>query len=124
MGFAPREEEPMTTPDERPIPDQATAPEQPPTLSDRSRAIEERAQALGREAEVAADRFAANPAVRDMADMAGRMWGLVLLVAGLWFFAAVTLRLDLPRVAWADLWPLILILFGGFIVVRGMARRS
>jgi fatty acid desaturase len=108
----------MTTPDQPPMPDDR------PALNDHTRAFEERAQTLGREAEVAAERFATNPAVRDAADMASRMWGLVLLVAGLWFLAAFTLRLSLPNVAWADFWPLILILFGGFIVVRGLARRS
>jgi hypothetical protein len=116
MGAAPREENPMTTPDELPT------PEDRPTPNDRAKAIEERAQALGREAEVAANRFAANPAVRDAADMAGRVWGLVLLAAGLWLFAAITLRLSLPRFAWGDFWPLILIVIGGLILVRGLAR--
>jgi hypothetical protein len=120
----------MTTPDERPTPDQPVTPDRPPmsdarpTFDDRTKAFEERGQALGREAEIAADRFAANPAVRDAADTAARVWGLVLLAVGLWFFAAFTLRINLPTVAWADLWPLILILFGGLIVVRGLARRS
>lgn len=101
-----------------------TTPEQPPTTNDAARRIDEKAQQLGREAEAAANRFATNPHVRDAADTAGFVWGLVLLVIGLWFFAAITLRLALPNVAWSDFWPLVLILFGGLIVVRGMARRG
>jgi uncharacterized integral membrane protein len=106
------------------MPEERPTPAERPTLNDRTRTFEERAQALGREAEVAADRFAANPVVRDAADVAARVWGAVLLVVGLWFFAAFTLRINLPNVAWDDFWPLILVLFGGLIVVRGMARRS
>jgi hypothetical protein len=88
-----------------------------------ARAFDERAQALGREAEAAAHRWGDNPAVKETADVAGRLWGLVLLAFGLWFFADVTLRLDLPNVRWSELWPLVLIVFGGFIVLRGLARR-
>ena len=102
----------MTTPDER------------PSTNDRARTIDDRAQALSRDAEAAANRFAAHPVVRDAADSASRIWGLVLLVAGLWLTAAITLRLDLPSIAWADLWPVLLILLGGLIVVRGLARRG
>lgn len=100
-----------------------TTPDEQPGQHDIARKIDEKAQALGREAEAAANRFAANPAVRNTADTAGLIWGLLLLVVGLWLFAAITLRLDLPSVAWADFWPVILILFGGLIVVRGLARR-
>ena len=101
-----------------------TTPEQAPIRNDTARRIDEKAQALGREAEAAANRLATNPAVQDAADAASRIWGLVLLVVGLWFMAAITLRLDLPSVAWSDFWPLILIAFGALIVVRGLARRS
>ena len=101
-----------------------TTPTDGPTRNDRARMIDEKAQALGREAEDAVNRLATNPAVRDAADTAGRVWGLILLVAGLWLFAAITLRLDLPNVAWADFWPLLLIVFGGLIVIRGLARRG
>ena len=112
----------MTMPTEQPPTDERATPAEPPTMNDRAQQLEQRAQALGREAEVAANRFAANPAVRDAAEMAGRLWGTVLLAAGLWLFAAITLGLSLPRLAWGDLWPLILILMGGLILVRGLAR--
>lgn len=116
MRQRPTQEELMATPDERPTMNER--------LNDGARRIDEKAQALGREAQVAADRLATNPAIRDVADTAGRIWGLVLLVAGLWLFAAITLGLSLPGVAWSDFWPVILILFGGLILFRGLARRG
>ena len=100
-----------------------TTPDQGSRIDDAARRIDEKAQALGREAEAAANRFAANPGVQDAADAAARLWGLVLLAIGLWFFAAITLRISLPAVSWGDFWPAILIIFGGLIVVRGLARR-
>lgn len=92
-------------------------------LEDGARAFDQRAQALGREAEAAVNRWGENPAVRETADLAGRLWGLVLLAFGLWFFADVTLNLDLPRVRWSELWPVILIVLGGFVVLRGLVQR-
>ena len=68
-------------------------------------------------------RFGDNPSVRRTADVAGRVWGLVLIAFGLWFFADVTLRLNMPTVAWRDLWPLALIVVGAIVVLRGMTRR-
>ena len=94
------------------------------TLEDSARAFDQRAQSLGREAEAAARRWGENPAVKETAELAGRLWGLVLLGFGLWFFADVTLKLDLPSVRWSELWPVVLIVLGGFVVLRGLARRS
>jgi len=94
------------------------------TLEDGARTLDQRAQALGREAEEAARRWGENPAVKETADLAGRLWGLVLLGFGLWFFADVTLKLDLPSLRWGELWPVVLIVLGGFVVLRGLARRS
>jgi hypothetical protein len=119
----------MTTPDERPDlpPDQPDAAPAAPAprfdIEGRAEAFGQRAEALGHEAEAAVARLGANPAVRETFDLAGRLWGLVLLAFGLWFFADVTLRMDLPAVAWEDLWPLALILLGGLVVLRGVARR-
>jgi hypothetical protein len=136
----------MTTPNERPdipplppagpgpadVPPPQPAPAAPAatgadlrtTLEDGARTLDQRAQALGREAEVAARRWGENPAVKETADLAGRLWGLVVLGFGLWFFADVTLKLDLPNLRWGELWPIILIVLGGFVVLRGLARRS
>ena len=94
------------------------------TLEDGARTLDQRAQSLGHEVEDAARRWGENPAVKETADLAGRLWGLVVLGFGLWFFADVTLRLDLPNLRWAELWPVILIVLGGFVVLRGLARRT
>ena len=78
---------------------------------------------LGREAEAAGKRLASDPSVQGAADTAARVWGLIVLAVGLWFLADVTIGLDMPAIAWADIWPLGLILLGVLIVVRGMGRR-
>jgi hypothetical protein len=120
----------MTTPNERPdlppVPPATspTAPAQRFDLEGRAEALGHRAEGLGHEAEAAVARLGQNPAVRETFDFAGRLWGLVLLAFGIWFFADVTLRMDLPAVAWDDLWPVALILLGGLVVARGIARRN
>ena len=50
------------------------------------------------------------------------MFGLVLIVVGLWFFAEHTLGLDLPTIRWGQLWPLLIIGIG-LLILYG-ARRS
>jgi len=126
----------MTTPDEQPDippvpptpidapPPASTAPDPPrPSFEERAEAFGQRAESLGHEAEAAAMRLGSNPVVRQTADVAGRVWGLVLIAFGLWFFADVTLGMNMPAVAWRDLWPLLLIVVGAIIVMRGMTRR-
>ncbi|HSO30788.1 MAG TPA: DUF5668 domain-containing protein [Candidatus Sulfomarinibacteraceae bacterium] len=123
----------MTTPTERPdLPPDQPVPSAPPapgadlrtSLEGGARVLDERAHELGREAEAAVSRLGANPALRETADLAGRLWGLVLLGFGIWFLLDVTLRMDLPPIAWGQLWPVVLIVLGVLIVVRGMARRA
>lgn len=121
---------PPPTPDETPVgasrPVGAPPPSDPPDWGRQiQRGAEElgrRAEGLGREAEAAAKQW--NPTVKRTADTAGRLWGLVLLGVGLWFLADVTLGYDMPRVAWREVWPLILIAIGAVILVRGLARRT
>jgi hypothetical protein len=48
--------------------------------------------------------------------------GLVLLGIGLWFFADHTLGLDMPSLSWGQLWPLILVVIGGWILLAGFRR--
>ncbi|MEO8272627.1 MAG: hypothetical protein ABI620_01005 [Chloroflexota bacterium] len=114
-----------------PRPDQATppltSPAAKPTFEDRvesfARDVDSAGQRIGREAEAAGQRLAKDPGVQRAADTAARVWGLVVLAIGLWFLADVTIGMDMPAVAWGDIWPLGLILLGALIVVRGMARR-
>jgi uncharacterized membrane protein len=50
--------------------------------------------------------------------------GLVVLAVGLWLFAEVTLGIALPTIRWNQLWPVILIVIGGWIVLGTMRRGS
>lgn len=56
----------------------------------------------------------------------GRTWSLVfgtiILIVGLWFFAVRTLGLDLPEISWSQLWPVVLIVIGGWIVFGALTR--
>jgi hypothetical protein len=78
---------------------------------------------LGREAEAAGHRLSKDPSVQRAADSLARVWGLVILAAGLWFLADVTIGMDMPAIPWGELWPIGLILVGLFVVVRGMSSR-
>jgi hypothetical protein len=51
-------------------------------------------------------------------------FGAILLVIGAWFFATRTLGLDLPELDWGQLWPLILIAIGAWIVLGALRQRS
>ena len=50
------------------------------------------------------------------------VFGVIILVIGLWFFASQTLGLDLPDIEWSQLWPLLLIGVGAWIVYGSMRR--
>jgi hypothetical protein len=43
---------------------------------------------------------------------------------GGWFFLDHTLGLDLPRIDWGDLWPVILLVIGGAVILQGLGRRA
>jgi hypothetical protein len=52
------------------------------------------------------------------------VFGGILVALGLWFFADQTLGLDMPRLDWGDLWPLIIIGIGAWIVLSSVGRRD
>ena len=108
---------------EQTSPSDPAAPEQP-SGSTAGPTFEQRIERFGQEAEDAGRRLAANPAVADAADTAARVWGLLVLAVGLWFFAEVTLGYDLPAIPWRELWPLGLIVIGLAVIVRGVTRRG
>ena len=68
------------------------------------------------------------PAWQRTAADSGRMGsvvlGAILVAIGLWFFADQTLGLDMPRLDWGDLWPLIIIGIGAWIVLSSLGRRD
>ncbi|HET9085413.1 MAG TPA: DUF5668 domain-containing protein [Candidatus Limnocylindrales bacterium] len=51
------------------------------------------------------------------------VFGLILVAIGLWFFADQTLGLEMPRLRWSELWPVLLILLGAWILLSSMRRR-
>jgi hypothetical protein len=52
------------------------------------------------------------------------IWGLILIAVGGWFFLDHTLGFDLPRINWGDLWPVILLVIGGAVILQGLSRRA
>jgi hypothetical protein len=52
------------------------------------------------------------------------IFGLILLGLGLWFFAEITLGLELPTIDWDQVWPIILIVIGLWIVLAARRRTS
>ena len=54
--------------------------------------------------------------------LASVLVGLILLGIGIWFFAEHTLGIDLPTIRWSQLWPIILIVIGGAIVLGALRR--
>ena len=107
--------------------DQGQQPPPPPTFEQRvDRFAQEAGEAggrIGREAEEAGRRLSSNPAVARTADTAARLWGLLLIAVGAWFFAEITLGYDLPAIPWRDIWPLGLIVVGLVVIGRGLGRR-
>ena len=81
-------------------------------------------ESFGKEVEASANRWSRDPGVKGNLTFLGRLWGLALVAAGVWLFAGVTLGYDLPSLPLRDLWPIGLIVLGGAVVVRGVARRT
>jgi len=62
------------------------------------------------------------PPPADHGRNASLIFGVIVLLVGLWFFASRTLGLDLPDIEWGQLWPLLLIGVGAWIVYGAMRR--
>src|SRR5262245_3039959 len=124
----------MTEQTTEPAPETSTPDATAPAEPERPATFEERMERFGKEAgeagerfgkraEEAAERWTRDPGVVRVADTAGRLWGLLLLAVGLWFFADVTLGYDMPSIAWRDLWPIAIIGIGLLVLARGLTRR-
>ena len=64
------------------------------------------------------------PPASDSGRNVSLIFGVIVLVIGLWFFATRTLGLDLPDVDWGTFWPVILIAIGAWIVIGAFRQRS
>ena len=132
----------MTGPAANPPPGEEASPPPPPLersggavgapaaedFGDRMKTLGEelgaRGERLGREAQAAGERWSRHPGVVRAADTASRVWGLALLLFGLYFLVQVTFGYALPDIPWGALWPAFLIVLGLFVIARGMTRRS
>jgi len=92
-------------------------------MEDFGRRAEAAGEKFGRDAEAAAHRWSKDPSVAAAGDTAARVWGLLVLAVGLWFFADITLGMNMPSVAWRDVWPIALIVLGLAVLLRGVASR-
>ena len=63
------------------------------------------------------------PRERD-SNLASIVVGLILVGIGVWYFAEQSLGIRMPRIAWRDVWPVLLILLGVVVIVRSLSRRS
>ncbi len=63
------------------------------------------------------------PRQRD-SNVASIVVGLILVGIGVWYFAEQTLGIRMPRIAWRDVWPVVLILLGVIVIVRSLSRRT
>lgn len=64
-----------------------------------------------------------HPPRRRESNTAAVIVGLLFIAVGGWYFLEQTLGIEMPRIAWRDIWPVLLILLGVVIVVRSMDRR-
>jgi uncharacterized membrane protein len=49
--------------------------------------------------------------------------GLVILAVGVYYFIDRTLGVTMPRIQWGSLWPVVLIVLGGVVLLRSIDRR-
>ncbi len=56
--------------------------------------------------------------------MATILVGLAFIAVGAWFFLDRTLGVAMPRIQWSTIWPVLLIVIGGLILLRSLQRRS
>lgn len=57
-------------------------------------------------------------------NVASILVGLVFLGIGIWYFLDTTLGLTMPDIEWDNIWPILLIVIGGVIVVRAATDRD
>lgn len=50
------------------------------------------------------------------------VFGVILVAIGLWFFGDQTLGLDMPELSWSELWPILIIGLGAWVVLGSLRR--
>lgn len=50
--------------------------------------------------------------------------GIIFLLIGVWYLLDQTFGFRMPRINWADFWPIILIAIGGIMLYRSATGRS
>jgi hypothetical protein len=100
-----------------------TDPSGGPPKPDLADQFQERMQSFGREAQVAGDRWARDPGFVTAGTWLTRLIGLAFIAVGLWLFGEVSLGLDLPQLNWDLVWPGLLIVLGGLVVLSAAVRR-
>jgi hypothetical protein len=50
--------------------------------------------------------------------------GLAFIVVGLYYFLDRTLRIEMPRIQWGSLWPVVLIVIGVLVLLRSFQRKA
>jgi hypothetical protein len=56
--------------------------------------------------------------------LAALIVGLVLIAIGLYYFLDRTLGIAMPTIRWSTIWPVVLIVIGGLVLLRSVSRRS
>ena len=96
-------------------------------LQERMQSFGREAQAagerLGRDAQFAGERLAHDPGFVTAGTWLTRLIGLAFIAVGLWLFGEVSLGLDLPRLDWDLVWPALLIVLGGLVLLSAAVRR-
>jgi len=57
------------------------------------------------------------------AGVATLVFGLIILAVGVYYLLDRTLGIAMPRIQWGSLWPVLLIVLGGLILLRAIERR-
>jgi len=55
--------------------------------------------------------------------MVATVVGLAILAVGVYYFIDRTLGVTMPRIQWGSLWPVLLIVLGGVVLLRSIDRR-
>lgn len=61
---------------------------------------------------------------RHRLDLGGLVLGAIVIAVGVYYLFKETLGFDIPDLNWDQIWPLLLIVFGGLILYGAWSRRQ